>query len=41
MQLFTILSDFLTQYIPDFAANAVEYLLLGILIAIIVGVIRR
>lgn len=41
MAIFTIISDFLMQYIPDFASNAAEYLLLGILIAIIVGVIRR
>ena len=41
MQIFTIISNFITQYIPDFATNAVEYLLLGLLVVVIIGAIRR
>ena len=41
MEIFKIISDFITQYIPDFATHAVEYLLLGLLIIGIVGVIKR
>lgn len=41
MQIFTIISNFITQYIPDFATNAAEYLLFGLLVVVIIGVIRR
>lgn len=41
MQIFTIISDFITQYLPDFSAHAVEYLLLLLLVFVIVGVFKR
>lgn len=41
MEILTRISDFISQYIPDFSAHIVEYLLLAILIICVVGVIRR
>ena len=41
MEIFKIISDFITQDIPDFATNAVEYLLLGLIMVCMIGVIRR
>lgn len=41
MEIFTIISEFLTQYLPDFSAHAVEYLLLGVLVFLIIGVFKR
>lgn len=40
MKIFTILSDFITQYIPDFAANVVPYLLLLIVVLLVVRIVR-
>ncbi len=41
MEIFKIISEFITQYIPDFATNAVEYLLIGVILVGIIGVIKR
>lgn len=41
MALFTIISDFITQYVPDFATYTVEYLLLAVLVVLIIRRIRK
>lgn len=41
MEIITIISNFITQYIPDFSTHIVEYFLLALLICCVVGVIRR
>ena len=41
MAILTIIKDFITQYIPDFSSNVVEYLLLFCFVVVIVGVFRR
>lgn len=41
MEILKTISDFISQYIPDFSAHIIEYLLLAILIICVVGVIRK
>lgn len=40
MKILTIISDFITQYVPDFAANLVPYLLLLIAVLLVVRIAR-
>jgi len=41
MALFETISNFLSQYLPDFSTHTVEYLLLFILVIVLLGVFRR
>lgn len=41
MTIFTIIKDFLVQFISDFETYTVEYLLIFIAVILIVGVIKK
>lgn len=41
MAIFTIIKDFLVQFISDFETYTVEYLLIFIAVILIVGVIKK